>query len=102
MRNFHLSKNPSERASQGNLVRSVIDHGETARLPFSLALPKKFRNYLTDIYFAGFVPQNPQGLSRHTVSHGVAPAAEFSKKGATLGFLTLLQLSCYLRTPHSP
>jgi hypothetical protein len=35
-------------------------------------------------------------LSRHTVSHGVAPKEHFNRKGAVIGFLILLQIVALL------
>ena len=81
---------------QTRLVRSVMDAGKKGRHTYSLLLPEKFQHYLQDVYFADFDPDDPQGLSRHTVAHGVAPEEEFSRKGATIGFLLLAQLSYYL------
>jgi hypothetical protein len=63
---------------------------------YSLLLPNNFRRYLEDVYFAHFDPNNPDVLSRHSVAHGVAPADDYSLKGASVGLLILDQLSFYL------
>lgn len=81
---------------QKALVEVVLDANRAQRHAYSLLLPDRFRQYLQDVYFAHFDPGNPKGLSRHTVSHGVAPEKQFSVKGATIGFLLLTQLSYYL------
>ncbi|MBL9152715.1 MAG: hypothetical protein JNK37_09530 [Verrucomicrobiales bacterium] len=92
LRSNFLEVAPSGRATQGNLVSAAIDHAELPPHEGSLLLPERFRRFLVDHYFRGFDPNDPDCLSRHTVAHGVAPVELFNKKGATLGFLVLLQL----------
>jgi hypothetical protein len=53
-------------------------------------------SFLKDVYFAGFDPVSPSGLSRHTVAHGVAPSEDFNLKSGTMGFLILEQIRYYL------
>lgn len=98
MRTHHLSTNQADRATQGNLVSSLLQARATERHASSMLLPANFRRYLDEVYFANFDPANPDVLSRHSVSHGVAPAEFFSLKGAVIGLLLLDQLSFYIRS----
>jgi len=97
LRSFHLLRNPDNRISQQSLADVAIAQSEPASRLNSLLLPKRFEQYIVDVYFANFDPQGDIPLSRNSVAHGVADPAEFSLKGATLGFLALNQLSMYLR-----
>ncbi|MBI3941719.1 MAG: hypothetical protein HY326_01795 [Chloroflexi bacterium] len=99
MRSFFDELKFDEKATQTNLVGSVFFYKDEERNPFSLLLPRNFRRYLLEVYFAKFDPKGPKPLSRNTVSHGVADASDFSLKGATISFLILDQLFYYLR-PH--
>lgn len=65
----------------------------------SALLPDRFQDYLNEIYFKDFDPKAPQGVSRHTVSHGMTPTEDFDKKSAVLGLLIARQLRLYLRLP---
>jgi hypothetical protein len=80
-----------------SLVASITDGSEVAGSGYSLFLPKNFRRFLKEVYFAGFDPRNPVGLSRNTVSHGVAPLEDFTLKGSLIGLLILDQLFFYMR-----
>lgn len=100
LRSYHILQYPDQRIDQDALVESAIEKNPNVQHPNSLLLPAKFQRYLKKVFFAPFDPENPQELSRHTVAHGVAPATVFNKKGATLGFLILEQLSYYL-IPHN-
>jgi len=93
MRTYHLDSKQPDSASQDNLIRSVTAANAEQRHAYSLLLPGKFQRYLKDVYFASFDPANPKVLSRHTVSHGVAPADLFSLKAALIGLLTIDQIS---------
>lgn len=83
------SGRPSVRA----LLQTVLEAGTSGRHSHSLLLPDNFVHYLREVYFANFDPKNPNVFSRHSIAHGVAPAADFSLKAATIGFLILDQLS---------
>lgn len=92
MRSQHFVDPDAPKASQGNLIATAVAKAELPQHPYSLLLPSRFGTYLRDVYFADFNPKNPTGVSRHTVSHGVAPTNALDRKGATVGFLILLQL----------
>ena len=97
MRTYHLTVNNPVKPNSHNLVASVTDGSEAAGNVYSLFLPKNFRRFLKEVYFAGFDPRNPVGLSRNTVSHGVAPLEDFTLKGSLIGLLILDQLFFYMR-----
>lgn len=61
--------------------------------------PTKFQQYLTDVYFKSFDPENPTSISRNSVGHGVAPANEFSEKSAVIGLLIVEQIFFHLPSP---
>jgi hypothetical protein len=100
MRSLHFMDPNAPKASQGNLIATTVTNAELPPHPYSLLLPVRFEQYLRDVYFAAFNPKNPDGVSRHTVSHGVVPVSALDRKGATLGLLTLLQLVAML--PPNP
>ncbi len=102
MRTYLSSINKNVKPSPKNLVTSVVDARADEMHNFSLLLPNNFRRYLEEVYFANFDPNNPNVLSRHSVAHGVAPANDYSLKGATIGLLILDQLSFYLGIQSSP
>jgi hypothetical protein len=61
----------------------------------SALLPKKFRRYLTHVYFR---PSKigPSFLGRNSVGHGVARATSFDQKSCILALLTIDHLVYYL------
>lgn len=96
LRANHYADPAAPRASQENLVASAFARAQLPAHAFSLLLPLRFQRYLEEIYFAAFEPRRPNALNRNTVAHGVAPTETFDRKGATLGFLILLQLVALL------
>ena len=97
MRTYHLTVNNPVKPDSHSLVASITDGSEVAGRGYSLFLPKNFRRFLKEVYFAGFDPRNPVGLSRNTVSHGVASLEDFTLKGSLIGLLILDQLFFYMR-----
>jgi hypothetical protein len=71
------SGRPSVRA----LLQTVLEAGTSGRHSHSLLLPDNFVHYLREVYFANFDPKNPNVFSRHSIAHGVAPAADFTQSG---------------------
>jgi len=96
MRAFHISRGSTEKATQANLVNSIVSSKNSHSISYSLLLHDRFRRFLSEVYFANFDPNGQKPLSRHSVSHGVAEAEKFSLKGAILGFLCLDQISFYI------
>ncbi len=61
--------------------------------PTCLLLPRKFNEYLKDVYFATFTPGDEDiGASRNSVSHGVAAPDRLDAKAAVIGILVAHQL----------
>lgn len=96
MRAVHVAEGSKKKATQDRLISSVLTTINSESNPKLLLFPEKFRSYLTDVYFADFDPSDPKGVSRHTVSHGVAPIEKFNEKSAVVGLLIIDQISFYL------
>jgi hypothetical protein len=97
MRTYHVTLGTNQ-PTPANLTAVGSGEAHPALRHFSLLLPTRFRRYLREIYFKSFDPKKPAAtISRHTVSHGVAPAELFNRKAATLGLLILLQISSVIR-----
>lgn len=92
MRNNHSIVSPNEDPKQKALVKSTLKKIGTHDNPKPLILPEMFRKYLNDVYFANFDPKKPKGMSRNTVSHGVAATSDFDKKNACITILILEQI----------
>ena len=82
---------PTQKGLAGSAVKKV----ESERHASSPLLPAKFGEYLQNVYFAAFDPNSPHiKVSRNSIGHGVASAAECSLKSATVSLLLVDQL-CY-------
>lgn len=94
MRSYLRGERPGVKLTQSNMAAIP-----TVNRPYNIMHPEKFSTYLREVYFADFDPNNTDAsdVSRHSVSHGVAPASAFSLKGATTGLLTLMQVVCFMR-----
>jgi len=101
LRTHHIAAGAISKANQRNLAAGIS--GPSALRPHSnsLLLPSRFQRFLEQVYFADFDPKKPKGLSRNTVSHGVAPASALDKKGSILAFLILLQIVALLPRQHA-
>ncbi len=75
---------------QGKLVGRIAN--SVGPQPDGLLLPHRFSEYLKDHYFVDFDADAPKGVSRHTVSHGVAPEADMDSKASVLSVLIVEQL----------
>ena len=89
---YRRSQGSGERQSQDQLVETAVQADLSEDRPKLPLLPEKFQRYLSKVYFRNFDPNQPEGVSRNTVSHGVAPVEAFSEKGSVIGFLILDQL----------
>lgn len=78
--------------SQKKLSKAPLEFSQLNPMGSSRLLPKKFYQYLKDIYFQDFDPERPGDISRNTVGHGVAGEEYFSEKAATIGFLIIEQI----------
>lgn len=91
LRTHHQKIAPATRPSATTLtdsaVSSKIDDDKC------LLLPRRFSEYLRNVYFANFDPESPNiDVSRHSVAHGVASTSDFNEKSALLGILVVHQL----------
>jgi hypothetical protein len=89
---------PAGRVSHHRLATTVVESGKMRLSPASPLLADRFLEYLKTSFLPAFDPAQPDGLTRHTVTHGVASVGEFTKKGALLGFLILNQLRYFVPT----
>lgn len=101
LRAYHVVMFPGKKATQTALVESAIRENPNLQHTNSLLLPRKFETYLREVFFEPFDENSPRNLSRNTVAHGVAPAKDFDKKGATVALLILEQLSYCLIPPEA-
>ena len=95
LRTHHCSLGTQKPASTINLTESAV--AEKIEADISLLLPHRFYNYLRDVCFKNFDPNSQDiDVSRHSVSHGVAPASKFNQKSAVIGILIIHQLFYFL------
>lgn len=91
-----MRSNAHRRGEEGKLTQKVLAHHAVPDAPsgrFSPMLPARFLDYLTNVYFATFTPdQVDLPANRNTIGHGVVAAAQMSKKAAVVGFLIVRQL----------
>jgi len=80
------------------LIAHIVEKGRAkAGSEHSLLLPAPFLEYLRDVFFANFNLEIGQvALSRHSASHGVARAEEYTRVRALQAILVLDQIACYL------
>ena len=103
LRNAPLSHEPEKKVTQDRLAETTVKVGlSAAGTPMMPFFPEKFQQYLKEVYFQDFDPNQPEGASRNTVGHGVAPEDAFSEKSSLIGFLILQQLSYFLREEATP
>jgi hypothetical protein len=92
LRSMHEALGAGTRPTSRNLSSTAVRHVQEDAHPYSWLLPDMFRRFLEEVYFADFVPGTQAQLSRHSVGHGVAPAADFNAKAACIGILIVDQL----------
>lgn len=95
LRTQHSIINPSEKATQTNLVSSIVNSLPEEQKAFNFLLPLKFQQYLSEVFFCNFDVNSRIEISRNSVSHGVAPFDEFNLKAATIALLIVDQLYFY-------
>ena len=96
LRSHHAQLGSPGKPHRDNLVKTATD--STIRDDNdSLLLPRRFRDYLRNVYFASFRPEDESvKISRDSVGHGVAAAPAFDRKSALIGLLTVHQLFYFL------
>ena len=91
LRTHHTSLGTSAIPKPKNLTDSAV----AAKIANDkcLLLPRHFADYLNDVYFKSFDPNDTDiEVSRHSVGHGVANAANFNRKSAVISVLIVHQL----------
>ncbi len=88
---------------QKQLIPHLIETGKrTAKSDDSLIFPEQFLKYLTDRVFGNFnLETGSVELSRHSSSHGVAPAEDYTEAKALQALLILDQIYFFLPLPPS-
>lgn len=100
LRTHHTSFAATNRPTPANLadaaVASKVDNEQC------LLMPRRFQQYLRDVYFADFDPAaHDIDVSRHSVAHGVASASGFDQKSAAIAILMVHQLFYFLEQQRS-
>jgi hypothetical protein len=95
MRTFHRAERYESKPTPENLSKTVTQHHKEKRIQNSLLLPRKFNDYLNEVYFAHFTPGTAPDTGRHSVAHGEARAMDFNLKSSTIGFLIIFQLTLF-------
>jgi hypothetical protein len=94
----YCTEKQTSHASFNDLVKYIEAKGDAAFDPSSLAFPTAFYEYLRKQVFANFdVQAGNVPMSRHSSSHGVAGARDYTRARALQAILTLDQLRHYLR-----
>lgn len=88
---------------QKQLIPHLIETGKrTAKSDDSLIFPEQFLKYLTDRVFGNFnLETGSVELSRHSISHGVAAAEDYTEAKALQALLILDQIYFFLPLPPS-
>ncbi|MFA7338792.1 MAG: hypothetical protein WC028_18545 [Candidatus Obscuribacterales bacterium] len=102
LRTFHIFQELQSNFSQDSLTEALVQPHESTHHDYSLLLPTQFRRFLKEVYFKSFDPRKPKGVSRHTVSHGVAVTGDMDKKASLLGLLTVDQLFYLMQFNQEP
>lgn len=95
MRTFHRTEGKAGSFCSENLTKVVVEHQEESRIAYSLLLPRKFKDYLDEVYFANFTPGSVPDVGRHTVAHGEVSSKDFNLKSSTIGLLIIFQLTLF-------
>ena len=102
---FHYLRDTGKgsKIGQKQLIPHLIETGKrTAKSAVSLIFPKKFLTYLTDHVFGNFnLETGSVELSRHSSSHGVAAAEDYTEAKALQALLILDQIYFFLPLPPS-
>jgi hypothetical protein len=73
----HYSSNPSARKpTQNQLIENAKLTAHAGRHAYCLLMIDRFDAFLRQVIFADFDWQRPDGVSRHTIGHGVAYPSE--------------------------
>jgi hypothetical protein len=90
LRTFYKLTHAAEKPRQATLLKTAFPAGFATRFATSLLRTDRFVTYLESVIFAGFDWNQPTGVSRHTVGHGVVD--DLSPKSIVLALLTVHHL----------
>lgn len=100
LRTHHSSLGSAASPRPKNLAKSAV--ASMAANEKCLLLPRHFADYLNDVYFQNFDPNDTEiEVSRHSVGHGVASAGKFDRKSAVISILIVHQLFYLLGSDES-
>jgi hypothetical protein len=80
---------------KGNPKSTLLAKTAVEKLPYNnIIFPPRFEHYLKNVYFKNYNPdkEDINNLSRHSFSHGDAPAKYFDQKSAAITMLCIHQL----------
>ncbi|WP_158792761.1 hypothetical protein [Granulicella sp. L60] len=92
LRTFYKLSSATAKPGQATLLSTAFPPEFATRSATSLLRNDRFVTYLERVIFAGFDWDNPAGVSRHTVGHGVVNQNDLSEKSILLAFLTVHHL----------
>ena len=92
LRSTYLEAGARVKPTHASLINTGILTAMSGRHRFTLLQLEQFEKYAKDVTFAGFDWQNPAGVSRHTVGHGVVKPHEVDQASVSIAFLTLHHL----------
>jgi hypothetical protein len=81
--------------NQKVLLQTALGNSEVRKSGYSKLLPGRFQEYLNKVIFAGYHLDAVNGVSRHSIAHGIANPDEFNRKSSIIGLLVLDQLFYY-------
>ena len=97
LRAKHIDVGMGAKPDVQHLVTSAVQDPSKLMHSDSLLMPEKFSKFLEEIFYKNFDSSNVKDVSRHSLSHGVAPEKELlDKKAAILGIFVLDQLSYFM------
>jgi hypothetical protein len=91
LRSYYLQSGGAS-PSQSKILDQVVKGGMVGRHSYCLVLLENFHSYLQRVIFVGFDPTAPNGVSRHTIGHGVVDADQCDEKSVANAFLSLHHL----------
>jgi hypothetical protein len=92
LRTFYKLTQATEKPGQTTLLEAAFPAGFATRLATSLLRADRFVAYLESVIFVGFDWNQPAGVSRHTVGHGVVDHNDLSPRSIILALLTVHHL----------
>lgn len=92
LRTFYKLSKAITKPKQATLLNVAFPPEFATRFATSLLRTDRFVTYLEKVIFAGFDWDNPSGVTRHTVGHGVVNQNDLSERSVVLAFLTVHHL----------